>query len=150
MTDIIFHDKLTKSASALVNAYKGPLLRSENYLFHMPVYSEYFMAALAAVEAFYQFRETNNTAAAMNNSPYGDFQIYLDYPGEFEFMIPEFLKPVTRNLDWDLEIYLEAERASNLIEASDRSLADGFGILIGADIETHFPSKLVVGDLKEA
>ncbi len=139
---------------SFIEPYKGPLLRSEKFLFHLPEDPEFCIAALAAVEGFVNFKDTENTGLALSGNPYGLFETYVTYPRECSFMIsyPPLRRCMDRNDigDIDLEVYLDPARAIRIAEATSRSIAEGYALMIGAELTTHFPAMLTVGDLHDA
>lgn len=119
-------------------------LGSENLLFHMPSDPEYFMSALAAVESYKTLRDSDIENSKKQKVDYYDYRIYFKAKQQFLFMVDfdvmfPYTEP-TEKMEWDMEIYLDPERAINIARDTERSLYEGFCMLIGANPERIFPS----------
>lgn len=149
----------------LLEIKKGTVApNKEMILFHMPLHPESFLAALAAVEGYTNLRESENANAAVHGGVSTEYEVWLHVSQDAHGLDTSFAidaqkyvivyEPYTTcprtTQQWDLEVALDVARAANLACTTKRSLTEGFALLIGADLQTHFPKGLTVSDLKKA
>jgi len=100
-------------------------------------------------------RESEITQAKLGGGDYVSCQIWVDSHPGFDFMLPDDFKNIqTLKMsesipDWDLEAYLDVQRAIKLAYPTKRSLLEGFGLLIGSNPKTMFPKKLASTDIDD-
>jgi hypothetical protein len=153
---IFNHEEISKTLIGdIPKVPESQKLSTEHLLFHMPDEAEAFLAALVAVEAYDSLRESEKTTAILNGGTYADWEIFVECREEYAFMlndkchrgIPSLVGGMSA---FDLEVYLDTRRALSLVSATERTLPEGFAMLIGSNIETIFPQKARADDLRDA
>ncbi len=127
----------------------GKQEKVERILFVMPSNPEMFLAALAAVEAYEDIRLSEQTYAQINGAIYFEYELVLSMREDLEFLVDKKKFKCIRNLAndrsgsiWDLEVWMDPVRATSLAAITNRSLVEGFSLMIGGLLKTIFPTMI--------
>ena len=109
---------------------------TEHMLFHVPP-APFFNEAIAALGSFDDFLQGNITASVLREQPYFDYRFFVDCPRDLEQYLHvscvKYRGANHKEVNWDLEVYLDPVRAAKIIEhmTEDKTLSDGFALMIG-------------------